>query len=157
MIIFLIVNLRFPTLENLSFRILKKRFKEAGIHRYHSFIADMASETFSPKQQYDLVICDAPCSGSGTWSRTPEQLLFFTEEKLNHYSQLQKKITTNAIKAIKQNGYFLYITCSVFRQENEEITQYILEAGKLKLIKAEILKGYDKKAVTMFAALFINQ
>ena len=135
---------------------LKKRFTEAGIHHYKSFVTDISSLHFLPKQQYDLVICDVPCSGSGTWSRTPEQLCFFTEEKLNHYSQLQKKITTNAVKTVKQNGYFLYITCSVFKQENEEITAHIQNISKLTFVKAEVIKGYKVKADTMFAALFIH-
>ncbi len=135
---------------------LKKRFQQAGIHQYQSFVADIAAPQFSPKQQYDLVVCDVPCSGSGTWSRTPEQLCFFTEEKLLHYAELQKKITTNAMAAMKPNGYFLYITCSVFIQENEERVKYIQQVSKMTLLKAEIIKGYHKKADTMFAALFVN-
>ena len=136
---------------------LNQRFRQAGIQHYQSFIADISSPQFLSGQQYDLVICDAPCSGSGTWSRTPEQLVFFTEKKLHHYTELQKKITTNAVKSVKQNGYFLYITCSVFVQENEQMITHILEAGKLQLVKAEVIKGYNRKADTMFAALFISQ
>lgn len=136
---------------------LKERFKQAGINQYQSFIADVSSPSFSPKQQYDIVICDAPCSGSGTWSRTPEQLYFFTEEKLTHYIKLQKKITANAVKAVKQNSFFLYITCSVFRQENEEMVSHIQSTSHLTLLKAEPIKGYDEKADTMFAALFFRR
>jgi len=58
---------------------LQKRFKEAGIFNYKSIICDLSKKTDSRFQieNYDLVICDAPCSGSGTWARTPEQLYFF--------------------------------------------------------------------------------
>ena len=113
---------------------LKNRFEEAGIKNYQSFVTDISSPQFSSKQQYDLVICDAPCSGSGTWSRTPEQLYFFNKNKLNHYIQLQRKITANAIKAVKPKGYFLYITCSVFQQENEDRIEDILKHSKLSLV-----------------------
>ncbi len=136
---------------------LHKRFREAGIKNYQSFVADISSPQFAVKQNYELVICDAPCTGSGTWSRTPEQLYFFTEEKLNHYTQLQKKITATVVNAVKQKGYFLYITCSVFKQENEDMVEHILQQSKLILLKEKVINGYDKKADTMFAALFINQ
>ncbi len=135
---------------------LKERFQQAGIHQYNSFVADVSAPNFISKEKYDFVICDAPCSGSGTWSRTPEQLFFFTENKLLHYMKLQKKITANAVKAVKSGGYFLYITCSVFKQENEDMVDYIKQVSKFTLIRAEAIKGYDIKADTMYAALFIN-
>ena len=151
------INLTVSDIRSSILHNLHKRFEEAGIKNYQSFVADVSSPHFSPKQNYDLVICDAPCSGSGTWSRTPEQLPFFNKNKLNHYTELQNKITANAIKTVKPNGYFLYITCSVFQKENEDRIEDILQQSKLTLLKSEVIKGYDKKADTMFAALFINQ
>ena len=72
------------------------------------------------------------------------------------YVELQKKIATNAVITVKQNGYFLYITCSVFKQENEEIVSHIQSISNFTLLKAEATKGYDKRADTMFAALFVK-
>ncbi len=151
------IQLTVSDIRDSIIRNLRTRFAEADIHHYTAFTADISSQQFSVMQQYDLVICDAPCSGSGTWSRTPEQLPFFTEQKLLHYAKLQKKMAANAAKAVKQNGYFLYITCSVYRHENEEIVQYMQHESHLKLVKAEVIKGYHLKADTMYAALFINQ
>ncbi len=108
----------------------------------------------STNQLFDLIICDAPCSGSGTWSRTPEQLYFFKPEEITHYSDLQKKIASNVIPFIKQGGHLLYITCSVFRKENEEVVEFIQKQFGLTLVKMELLKGYDRKADTLFVALF---
>jgi len=132
---------------------LEHRFEKAGIKHYHSFIIDLTnSKPQTPN--YKLVICDAPCSGSGTWSRTPEQLCFFAGEKISEYATLQKKIVENVIPKIAENGYFLYITCSVFKKENEEVVAFIKKNSGLELVKMELLKGYDKKADSMFAALF---
>ena len=108
---------------------------------------------FAFQKKFDLVICDAPCSGSGTWNRTPEQLFFFKKEKIDQYARLQKQIVSNASKALKKNGYFLYITCSVFEKENEAVVDFIENNLPLQLKSMEYLKGYDKKADTMFAAL----
>jgi len=133
---------------------LQKRFKRAGIKNYQSFVADVSSPQFSAQRKYDLIICDAPCSGSGTWSRTPEQLAFFKNEKIEHYSNLQKRIISNASKALKQTGSLLYITCSVFKKENEEVVEFIKNNLPLQLQSMEYLKGYNKKADTLFTALF---
>lgn len=133
---------------------LQKRFKKAGIRNYESFVADVSSSKFSINKKFDLVICDAPCSGSGTWSRTPEQLHFFKEEKIAHYSSLQKKIVSNASQALKKEGLLLYITCSVFEKENEEVVEFIQQCLSLQLQSMQYLKGYDKKADTLFVALF---
>lgn len=137
---------------------LHKRFSNAGIKRYHSFIADLTNaknlRQALQDKRFDFIICDAPCSGSGTWSRTPEQLMFFQEKEIIRYSNLQKSICTNTIPFLKKGGYFLYITCSVFKRENEDITAFITKQFSLTLIKNELLKGCEIKADTMFAALF---
>lgn len=129
---------------------LKKRFDEAGLKNYQSFVADSAIAV--PTQKFDLIIADVPCSGSGTWTRTPEQLVFFDEAKINEYANLQKRIISNVVKYLKPHGYLLYITCSVFAQENEMQAEYLQGLG-LHLIEARVLKGYRNKADTMYAVL----
>ena len=134
---------------------LKKRFEKAGIQNYTSFINDLSQPNLKPQiTNFDLIICDAPCTGSGTWSRTPEQIYFFDEKRIEQYALLQKKIVSTIIPRLKIEGCLLYITCSVFKKENEEVVEFIQRNSELELIKMELLKGYDKKADTMFAALF---
>jgi 16S rRNA (cytosine967-C5)-methyltransferase len=137
---------------------LKKRFEQAGIRNYKSFVADLSASNYKPQTaNFDLIICDAPCSGSGTWARTPEQLHFFKKEKIEYYAQLQKSIALNAAKSVKEKGYFLYITCSVFKKENEEVMAFIRENTTLQPVASQYFIGYDKKADTLFAALFENR
>ena len=133
---------------------LRKRFAIAGISSYKSFIIDLsASPIRLPVDSCQLIIADVPCSGSGTWSRTPEQLYFFTRNKIDEYAALQQKISSAVIPALLPGGYFLYITCSVFKKENEDIIKQIEQNSKLQLIKMGMLPGYDRKADTLFAAL----
>src|SRR5687768_9272222 len=134
---------------------LKNRFKQAGIRNYKSMVADLSASALNSQQQFDLIICDAPCSGSGTWSRTPEQLYFFEEKKIEYYSTLQKNILSNAVKNLKKDGFLLYITCSVFKKENEEVVEFIKEQLSLQLLNMEYLNGYNQKADTLFTALFV--
>ena len=133
---------------------LKKRFVEAGIKNYSSKVIDLSHSPFTTHYSpFDLIIADVPCSGSGTWGRTPEQLSFFQSTAIETYSDLQKKIVSNTVMQLKQGGYFLYITCSVFSKENELNVEWMQEELKLQLVKQEVIKGYAAKADTMFAAL----
>ncbi len=143
---------------------LKKRFRQAGIRNYTSSVMDLSDSprpnpygrgralTFA-NSPFDLIIADVPCTGSGTWGRTPEYLNYFDPKEINQYNSLQKRIVGNIIPFLKTGGCLLYITCSVFKKENEDVVKFLEEKLKLKIIKMELLKGYDKKADTMFAAL----
>jgi 16S rRNA (cytosine967-C5)-methyltransferase len=146
-----VTDTRKSILENLQ-----KRFAKAGIKNYHSFVADLSISSSQKmiSESLDLIIADVPCSGSGTWARTPEQLFFFSKKKIEEYSILQKKIVSNAIEYLDENGYLLYITCSVFQKENEENVDFFQKNLNLQLIKSEYLKGYKMQADTLFAALF---
>ncbi|MDH7462668.1 Fmu (Sun) domain-containing protein [Chitinophagaceae bacterium 26-R-25] len=147
------INLTVSDIRNSILANLHERFRDAGIPKYQSFVLDLSDpQVKSPAKNFDLIIADVPCSGSGTWGRTPEQLSFFSTEKIVHYVKLQTNITANVVEALAESGYFLYITCSVFKKENEAAVKRLEEKG-LTLIKMQVLAGYDKKADTMFAAL----
>ncbi len=134
---------------------LQQRFKNAGIKNYHHFIADISDDTkTSPASNYDIIICDAPCTGSGTWSRTPEQLYFFDTSSIEKFSTLQKKIAVNALPHLNNDGLFFYITCSVFKKENEEVVDYISKQPGMELLEMKNLFGYEIKADSMFVAVF---
>jgi 16S rRNA (cytosine967-C5)-methyltransferase len=135
---------------------LRKRFAKAGIKNYRSFVADLSISLRQKDllEKQDLVIADVPCSGSGTWARTPEQLHFFSKKKIGEYALLQQKIVSNAIEYLKDDGYLLYITCSVFKKENEENAEFFEKNLNLQLVKTRYLQGYEMQADTLFAALF---
>lgn len=133
---------------------LKKRFAEAGIKSYRSTVVDLSLSPLTTHHSlFDLIIADVPCSGSGTWGRTPEHLSFFQQSSIETYSSLQRKIVRNAATALKPGAWFLYITCSVFKKENEENVEWIKNELGLQLVQQQLIKGYAHKADTMFAAL----
>ena len=134
---------------------LHQRFTSAGISSYGSFVADMNSDaTKPPRSDFDLIICDAPCSGSGTWSRTPEQLSFFKKTTIQTYANLQQKIVANSLPHLKTGGLFVYITCSVFKAENELNANYIADSLNCKLLHQQLLPGYHQRSDSMFVAVF---
>jgi 16S rRNA (cytosine967-C5)-methyltransferase len=134
---------------------LQQRFHQAGINDYHSFVADLSKpDPWMPAERMDLVLTDVPCTGSGTWGRTPEELYFFNPRKILDYQSTQKSILSNVISSLTPGACLVYCTCSVFKKENEEMTAFIQEFG-LRQDRAEILKGYDQRADTMYAARLV--
>ncbi len=138
---------------------LKARFERAGIKHFESLTTDLSKPNpQKPTGKFDLIMADVPCSGSGTWGRTPEQLSLFKESKIAEYIALQKSIVSNIVSSLTPNGYLLYSTCSVFKAENEDQKDFILSSfPSLKLVEEKYLIGYDNKADTMYAALFRKQ
>jgi 16S rRNA (cytosine967-C5)-methyltransferase len=132
----------------------KKRLQQAGINMYKNFIADVALPTFTESDKYSIIICDVPCTGSGTWARTPEQLSFFKKNTIAEFEKKQKAIAGNAIKQLNDDGLFFYITCSVFKQENEAVVAFLQAQASVQLLDMQYIKGYEKQADTMFVAVF---
>lgn len=91
------------------------------------FKLNMTVFDFNHQDSVDLMVLDVPCSGSGTWGRTPERRTFFSEKELQQWTNMQTLILQNAAQAITKNGYIIYMTCSVFKEENEDIIHHFLK------------------------------
>ena len=68
----------------------------------------------------DLVLADAPCSGTGAWRRKPEGKWRLTPEELASYPPLQDGILDEAAARVRPGGLLVYATCSLLRAENED-------------------------------------
>ena len=75
---------------------------------------------------FDKVLVDAPCSGTGTLRRNPEIRWRLTAADIDAFAEKQKQILSRAANAVKQGGRLVYSTCSVEREENEEVIQETL-------------------------------
>lgn len=69
---------------------------------------------------FDLVVVDAPCSGSGTWRRTPEAKWRLTPDRLDELVHLQAQVLDAAAAHVAPGGALAYLTCSILRAENED-------------------------------------
>jgi 16S rRNA (cytosine967-C5)-methyltransferase len=65
----------------------------------------------------DLVLVDAPCSGSGTWRRNPEGRWRLTPERLDRLSQLQSRLLDIGAELVKPGGHLVYAVCSILSRE----------------------------------------
>lgn len=82
---------------------------------------------FSPKEKADVVIIDAPCSGSGTFSKKPDIKWKREIEDVYKLNTIQKEILKNAPNLIKEDGAIVYSTCSIEPDENMLIAEWFLK------------------------------
>jgi 16S rRNA (cytosine967-C5)-methyltransferase len=75
----------------------------------------------------DRVLVDAPCSGSGTWRRRPEEAWRLTEEQLRGLVETQADILDRASALVRPGGRLVYITCSVLAAENADVVAAFAE------------------------------
>ena len=145
---------RESVLENLH-----ERFQRNRVLSYTAIVRDLTArqDDLTSDEFFDGIIADVPCSGSGTWARTPEQMAFFTQEKLRTYVSLQNVITANLARRLKKGGKLVYITCSVFKQENEERVEALMRNSGFYLKRMELFEGAAYSADTLFAALLIKK
>jgi len=136
---------------------LQQRFRQYRHQLPIACVIDVTSSQSLDKalgsKLYDNIICDAPCSGSGTWGRTPEQMYFFKPASLPTFTILQQTIAINVSRHLKPGGRLIYITCSVFKEENERVVEEIIKQTSLKLIQSQVINGISIGADSMFVAV----
>lgn len=79
------------------------------------------------KERFDHVLVDAPCSGSGTWRRNPDQKWTITLKDIQELTALQKSLLDMAAPLVKKGGSLVYATCSLLCEENEDVAKSFLE------------------------------
>lgn len=148
----LVTDRRRSILKNLD-----GRFQKAGIKNYSSRELDFQDEdVLLPVEPFDGIIVDAPCSGSGTWGRSPERLGNFDLAQLQSFTALQKKIVSKVAPLVKEGKPLLYITCSVYQAENEEVVDYLVKNFGFKAVQMEYFQGHAYGGDTLFAARLIR-
>jgi 16S rRNA (cytosine967-C5)-methyltransferase len=95
-------------------RDLPARAARAGVT-----IRMLAGSAVANHAPYDLVFCDAPCSGSGTWRRTPDAKWQLTQDRLDQLMQSQDDVLAAAQGLVGDEGVLAYATCSVLQCEND--------------------------------------
>ena len=101
-------------------RAAEKEAHRLGVSERISFTAGNALE-LQPQQVPSAVFLDAPCSGSGTWSRHPEGKWRCQPEKVKEAALLQTQLLLRAIDLVEAGGVVFYATCSLFKEENEKV------------------------------------
>jgi 16S rRNA (cytosine967-C5)-methyltransferase len=79
------------------------------------------------QNQFDLVLCDAPCSGTGTLARNPEIKHRITTADFERHHDRQLRLLRSAMRALREGGRLIYSTCSLEAEENESVVNEALQ------------------------------
>src|SRR3989344_3647474 len=103
--------------------------------------------------QFDRILVDAPCSGTGTIRKSLKTLRIWNPDMVRRLSITQKQLIETGFNLLKENGTLIYSTCSLEPEENEEVVDFLikkcenakLEEIKLKIKKSSPILEFEKK------------
>lgn len=98
---------------------------------------DATTHDWWNKRLFDVIIADVPCSASGTVKRNPDIKIHRNPSDIGNFVLTQRYIITNLWQMLKIGGTMVYITCSIFKEENEDNISYFKEIMPgIKIIKS---------------------
>jgi 16S rRNA (cytosine967-C5)-methyltransferase len=114
---------------------MRRRFeREIPGRRVEALAAD-ATRLPESEGGFDLILCDVPCSGTGTLGRNPEIRHRLQAADLERQAQRQREILLAAAARVKPGGRLVYSTCSLEPEENEAVVQSVLaDASGLRVV-----------------------
>lgn len=137
--------------EIISCDIYKKKLdlinfnaKQLGVDIIKTKLKD-ACEYDKSLGEFDRIICDVPCSGIGVIRRKPE--ILFNYKAKNDLTKLQKSILNNSIKYLKSGGVLIYSTCTLLKEENEDVVNSVLQENKNIHIEKIDFKNVEKSGM----------
>lgn len=115
------------------------------VSEVHPRVVLDASQTLPFRTRFDKILVDAPCSGTGTLSRNPEIKWRVSPQDLERFKERQAHILRRALGQLRAGGLLVYATCSLERQENEDVVRQVIggQAGAVLVEEKWRLPGRD--------------
>jgi 16S rRNA (cytosine967-C5)-methyltransferase len=161
----LILAHRLPEAHILATDVSTKRLArlEARLSRYtyagnvECAVADASTYTGTATsvddQLFDLILCDVPCTGTGTLARNPEIRLRLKAEELTRQAERQRAILTGALKHLAPGGRLVYSTCSLEPEECEHVVAAVTAKQNLHQIPIDPLMAHLRTSVDLSSTL----
>lgn len=132
-------------LQRLEYNVKKQGVKNINIMQEDS---RKLSDYFS----FDRILLDAPCSGSGTENVFSEK---FTEELINRSIKTQEELLVKALSILKSGGEMVYSTCSILKDENENVLRNVLKKFNAEIVPIEKIENIPCLPVIMDGTLCV--
>ncbi len=97
-----------------------ERIKRAGVRNVQVLRGGDEAALDDLGQRFDVVLVDAPCTGTGTWRRRPDAKWRLRPDALAQRVKEQKDVLARAVKHVRPGGRFVYVTCSLLPEENTD-------------------------------------
>ena len=107
--------------------LIEENINRLGIKKVITMVNDATVFNKKFEEDFDMVICDLPCSGLGVIGRKRDIKYNITGNKIKELAKLQREILENAGKYVKKGGYLIFSTCTMSKLENEENFKFISE------------------------------
>ena len=107
--------------------LIEENINRLGIEKVITMVHDATVFNKKFEEDFDMVICDLPCSGLGVIGRKRDIKYNITGNKIKELAKLQREILENAKKYVKKGGYLIFSTCTMSKLENEENFKLISE------------------------------
>lgn len=130
-------------------KLVEKNAKRLGINIIQTDVKNSAEYEEKYKEKFDRILLDVPCMGIGVINRKPDIKWQRKKEDIEEIGQLQSKILENCSKYLKRGGYLVYSTCSILKEENEDVVNdFIKNNSYFEIVKNDIFnikpdKGKD--------------
>jgi 16S rRNA C967 or C1407 C5-methylase (RsmB/RsmF family) len=109
----------------------RKRLRRAGVQNSQVVLPD-DPKLKKLKKKMHWVLVDAPCTGTGTMRRNPDMKWNFDEQTLTRLLGLQRSIFEKALSFLRPDGYIVYATCSLLREENQNQMEHFIKTYDLE-------------------------
>jgi 16S rRNA (cytosine967-C5)-methyltransferase len=151
----LVLAARLPEAEVLATDVSAKRLaqmqarmrRHAYAERVKCAVADAAEEK-NVRGEFDLILCDVPCSGTGTLAGNPEIRHVLKVEELQRQAERQRRILKGALARLGAGGRLVYSTCSLEPEECEQVVEAVIaESGVRWVVVDGLLAGLGESGV----------
>lgn len=105
---------------------MRLRLADESPNRQIRFVEADAAQLPASEGSFDLILCDVPCSGTGTLARNPEIRHRLQPSEFERQAARQREILSAALKRLRPGGRLLYSTCSLEPEENEQVVKSAL-------------------------------
>jgi len=136
----------------MKLKILKQRAQKAGVDNIRILTDTQVGEV----KGLDIVLIDAPCSGSGSLARQPELKWRFKKDDLPKLQKLQAALIREGARKLKLGGRLIYVTTSLNRSENEAQIDHFMRQSHNSYRVVPAL-GYFKECVVPYIKNFFGQ
>ena len=116
--------------DRLKYNILKQGASSV-------FVLNTDAKRLDDYFSFNKILLDAPCSGSGTIYLNEKSKLKISKELVNNSAKLQAELLKKALKILKPDSYMIYSTCSILKEENENVLNKILPLYNCEIVELE--------------------